>query len=300
MSTTLLAPRVEEPPRKKRRKWWIPVAVFVTLLAGFIGFRVYGAVSLLNSGERVDIGGRSIFLKCTGTGSPTVILEHGLGSLGFDWEEVQASVDDTTRVCYTSRAGMGFSDRPPAGVRTMQDAVDDLTAVLDTANVSGPYVMVGHSAGGYSVRMFADQHPGEVVGMVLVDTTHHDMTARIHEEVSVQAWDEVSGFLGSENAENLDLEASSAQAAAAGDLGDMPLVVLQAGMQENEDPPPGISQAAIDELDALLATLGPELQQDLARLSTNSRLVVVEDAGHFIHVDRPDAVIEAILSVLPE
>ncbi|MDH3399188.1 MAG: alpha/beta hydrolase, partial [Acidimicrobiia bacterium] len=271
------------------------------LVVGTLGFRVYGALSLLAGGERVDIGGRHIFIACSGFGSPTVILEHGLGANGFDWKKVQDTIDDTTRVCYTSRAGMGFSDPAPGdGVRIMQDAVDDLSAVLAAAEVPGPYVLVGHSAGGFVVRLFADQHPGEVVGMVLVDSTHEDQTARLRAEVSPKTWSEVSGFFGSDNSENMDLEASSAQAAAAGDLGDMPLVVLEAGQEEPEAPPPGISQAAADEVNAVLRSLGPELQLDLAELSTNGTHILVRGSGHFIQLDRPDAVIDAINSILGE
>jgi len=300
MTTVVTEPiTIEEPPRRTRRKLWITLAVILGILVAALGIRMYQGFQILASGERVNIGDRHIFLSCSGTGSPTVILEHGLGEMGFDWQTVKDSIDDTTRVCYTSRAGMGFSDRASGdGVRTMQDAVDDLSAVLAAGDVPGPYVMVGHSAGGLSARLFADQHPNDVVGMVLVDTTHEDMTRRIRESISAESWDEVSGFFGSENGENMDLEASSAEVAAIGDLGDMPLVVLFAAQQENEDPPRGISQKAVDEVNGLVGELESELQADLATLSTNGTLVVVEDSGHFIHVDRPDAVIDAINSVL--
>ena len=253
---------------------------------------------VLASGENVDIGGREMFVACHGSGSPTVILEHGLGTTGADFKTVQDTIADTTRVCYTSRAGMGFSDPIQGGVRTAQDAADDLSAVLAAADVPGPYVVVGHSFGGLVVRLFADQHPDDVVGMVLVDSTHEDQLTRMREEMSPQGWAEVSVFFGPDNAENMDLDASVAQVAAAGDLGNMPLVVLGAGQEENEDPPPGIAQAAVDELNAVMGWLGPELQLDLANLSTNGRYLLVEGSGHFIHLDRPDAVIDAINSVL--
>jgi len=294
-------PPTEKPPHRKKRKMWIAIAIGSALLLGALGLRVYGALSLLASGERVDIGGRHIFIACSGSGSPTVILEHGLGASGFDWKTVQDTIDDTTRVCYGSRAGMGFSDPAPGdGVRTMQDAVDDLSAVLAAAEVPGPYVLVGHSAGGFVVRLFADQHPDDVVGMVLVDSTHEDQTARVRAEVSPKTWSEVAGFFGSDNSENIDLEASSAQVAATDDLGSLPLVVLEAGQEETETPPPGISQAAADEVDAVMRSLANELQLDLADLSTNGTHVLVEESGHFIQIDRHDAVIDAINSVLGE
>ncbi len=250
-------------------------------------------------GENVDIGGREIFLSCQGSGSPTVILEHGLGTTGADFGIVQGAIAATNRVCYTSRAGMGFSDPiPGGGVRTAQDAADDLSAVLAAADVPGPYVLVGHSFGGLVVRLFADQHPADVAGVVLVDTTHEDLTDRVREAISVEAWNEVAVFFGSENAELMDLEASGAEAAAAGDLADVPLVVLQAAREEVEPPPPGISQATADEVEAATRSIEGELQLDLANLSTNGRHVLVEGSGHFIQIDRPDAVIDAINSVL--
>ena len=299
MTATLERPITEPSPPPKRRRLRIAIAMVLAVVVGVIGFRAYNAFVLYNSGERVDIGGRSLFIDCAGTGSPTVILEHGLGMHGFDWKPVQDAIDDTTRVCYTSRAGMGFSDPAPGeGMRTMQNAVDDLTAALAAAEVRGPYVLVGHSAGGFSIRLFADQHPDDVAGMVLVDTTHEDLTTRLRAAISSEAWAEIAGFYGGEGAENMDLEASSAEVAAIGDLGDIPLVVLEAGRPENDDPPPGVSQSTIDEVQAAFLTIEPGLQTDLAQLSTNSTQVLVEDAGHFIHMERPDIVIDAIESVL--
>jgi len=300
MTTIVQEPVTEEPRRGKRRKVRIAIAIVLALVVGALGFRVYGALSLLASGERVDIGGRHIFIRCSGSGSPTVILEHGLGESGFDWTTVQDTVDETTRVCYTSRAGMGFSDPVPGdGVRTSQDAVDDLSAVLTAADVPGPYVLVGHSFGGPIVRLFADQHRSDVAGMVLVDTTHEDQITRMREEMSPEVWSEMSVFL-EDNAERMDLEASGAEVAVIDDLGDLPLVVLQATEYPDDEAPRGISKATIDEVNALSRSLDSELQLDLANLSTNSTHVLVEGSGHFVQIDRPDAVIDAINSVLGE
>ncbi len=84
------------------------------LVAAVIGLRVYNAFALLASGEKVDLGGgREMFVACEGSGSPTILLEHGLGSSGAEWQEVQDRLAETNRVCWRSRAGQGFSDPHP-------------------------------------------------------------------------------------------------------------------------------------------------------------------------------------------
>jgi pimeloyl-ACP methyl ester carboxylesterase len=118
---------------------------------------------------RVDIGGRDLFLHCTGEGSPTVILEAGFGDTSDIWDKVQPGVARTTRVCSYDRAGMGQSDPPPTDVRTFGEVVADLHALLTAAGVPAPYVLVGNSIGGLFVRLYAGTYPEETAGLVLVD-----------------------------------------------------------------------------------------------------------------------------------
>jgi len=287
-------------PRRRARKWVLgTVAILVVAVGSILGPRLYRAFSLLNAGEQIDIGGRQIFIHCEGSGSPTVLLEHGLGSNGHEWQGVQGTIADQTRVCWTSRAGMGFSDRVPAGtVRTAQDAVDDLTAVLVRAEVPGPYVLVGHSFGGYVVRLFAAQHPDDIVGVVLVDSSHQEQPAQLQSRVSAAAWDEVSVFFGADNPENMDFTASASQVRRAQSLGSLPLVVLEATEQATNTTEAGISETTATEIDTAMSSLWPELQADLATLSTEGTHRVVTDSGHFIHEDNPTAVVAAITNVL--
>jgi len=283
---------------KPKRKKWIILGIVGALLVGY-GILTAPGWMLLLSGDRVDIGDRRMFISCQGTGTPTVILEHGLGTSGTDWGLVQDAIASDTRVCFYSRAGMGFSDPTASqGLRTAQDAVDDLASLLVAANVSPPYIMVGHSFGGFVVRMFADQHPDGVEGMVLVDTSHEDQFRLFEERLSPETWAEVWQFFGTDNPERMDLPASSAEMAAAGDLGDLPLVVIQADEQVTDAAADGISQAVADEVDMVNNALAPVLQAELANLSTNSTLIFAEGSGHFVHVDRPEVVIEAIRSLL--
>lgn len=112
--------------------------------------------------------GRAINLICLGHGSPTVILNAGLGSWAIIWRSVQTPLARTTRVCAWDPAGFGFSS-PSSQPHDAVHLTQDLEQTLKEADVNGPYLMVGHSAGAFVALRFADQHPKNVVGMVLID-----------------------------------------------------------------------------------------------------------------------------------
>ena len=114
--------------------------------------------------------GRRINLRCVGRGAPTVILESGFGAGSAAWGKVQPKLADVTRVCAYDRAGYGFSDPGPLP-RDGPAIARDLDAALTRAGIEGPFVVVGHSAGGLYGRLFAGRRPGEVQGLVLVDPT---------------------------------------------------------------------------------------------------------------------------------
>ena len=120
------------------------------------------------SAERVDIGGRSLYLDCRGEGSPTVVLEAGMGSGAGSWSTVFDELATTTRTCAYDRPGLGSSDA--RGRHTLADTVDDLRRALDVAGEVAPFVLVGHSHGGDYVRVFGGRYHDEVAGLVLVDT----------------------------------------------------------------------------------------------------------------------------------
>lgn len=158
---------------------WPLYAVAVSLAIGSLGAtfetamrshdrRTYGA-----PGERYDVGGHRLHLHCVGSGSPTVVLENGLGGTSPAWTHVVAAVRGTTRICAYDRAGQGWSD----DVDAPQDGsavAEDLHTLLAVAGVPGPYVLVGHSAGGPYVMTYASRHPDEVAGMVLLDSMSPD------------------------------------------------------------------------------------------------------------------------------
>jgi pimeloyl-ACP methyl ester carboxylesterase len=136
----------------------------------------------------VDIGGRSLYLECTGTGSPTIILEAG-NDEGVDGWTLRGDLAaaTNTRVCAYDRANIGRSD-PVSLPRTGADVVADLHALLDAGDVPGPYVIVSASLGGLFSRLYALTHPDDVAGMVLVDTSYEEGDTRLRALVGPELW----------------------------------------------------------------------------------------------------------------
>jgi pimeloyl-ACP methyl ester carboxylesterase len=183
-TTTSVKPQSAQP--KSRVRVWLKrallsllVLVIVLPLAG----AAYQAVATEMDkraypppGQMIDVGGYQMHLYCTGAnvdGSPTVILEQGLGGISSAWALVQPEVAKVTRVCSYDRAGMGWSDSSPEP-RDAQHIAQELHTLLHNANISGPYVFVGWSFGGLYVREYAGQYGDEVVGLVLLDSSHPD------------------------------------------------------------------------------------------------------------------------------
>jgi pimeloyl-ACP methyl ester carboxylesterase len=125
-------------------------------------------------GKSIDVGGRTLNLFCSGSGSPTVVFESGFGQPGYSWRLVQPRVAATNRACWYDRAGNGWSDE--AGGKRYSDSVAvDLHRLLRAARVPPPYVLVGHSLGGFHLRVFHAMYPREVVGLVFVDPSNEDI-----------------------------------------------------------------------------------------------------------------------------
>jgi pimeloyl-ACP methyl ester carboxylesterase len=119
-------------------------------------------------GKLVDLGGHKLHVNCTGKGSPTVVIENGLGDISANWSLVQSRVSAFTRICTYDRAGYGFSDPGPKP-RTFSQINLELHDALNKLGEQGPFVLVGHSFGGPVVRNFAASYPQQVAGMVQVD-----------------------------------------------------------------------------------------------------------------------------------
>lgn len=237
----------------------------------------------------VDIGGRSLQLRCTGTGSPTVILEAGLGGDLHSWDRVQPALAERTRVCSYDRPGTGGSE-PASGTRTTGQAVEDLHALLEAADVPSPYVLVGFSFGGLITQHYASTFPDEVSGLVLVESLHPRQFAVTEKHLTRrQIEEDHASALG--NTEGMDPFASVDEIASAGPLPAVPLVVVSAGILEPW--PPGWDPK-------LFNRLRDELQQDLARSVPDGRRVIAEHSRHDVPREQPEVIVEAVSSVLDQ
>jgi pimeloyl-ACP methyl ester carboxylesterase len=153
---------------------WLVVPVIVTLLVFAVGGGVatVGAATASSAptttGRMIDVGGHRLYIECTGSGGPAVILQAGLGASSSSWALIAPTVAATTTVCAYDRAGDGRSDEA-AGPQDGIALAIDLHTLLERAGVPGPYLLVGHSSGGPYVRVFAARYPDEVAGMVLLD-----------------------------------------------------------------------------------------------------------------------------------
>lgn len=127
------------------------------------------------NGKLVDVGGYRLHINSTGKRNPTVVLIAGAGDFSFDWNLVQPAVSKFARVSSYDRAGLAWSDLGPTP-RTMRQDAYELHLLLKKARLKAPYVLVGHSIGGLIARVYAEQYPQEVAGMILVDSTTEDTT----------------------------------------------------------------------------------------------------------------------------
>ncbi len=157
----------------RTRRWffYLSVGVFALVASGGVYQAVAEAFDRRLShppGRLVDIGGRRLHLMCVGSGSPTVVLESGLGETAAYWAWILASVERDTRVCAYDRAGRGWSDGRIGPLNGMAVATD-LYSLLERGQIGGPVVLVGHSSGAQYVRIFAGLYPERVAGMVLLD-----------------------------------------------------------------------------------------------------------------------------------
>lgn len=180
------------PRRPGRVKRWLKrgllALLVLVMLAAIVGasYQALGnradARRFPQQGKSVSLGpafdNLSLSIDCRGEGGPTVILDSGLGVPAVGWNPVQAEVAKFTRVCSYDRAGYGWSGASSAP-RTSSQIVKELHALLEAANEKGPYILVGHSFGGYNVRVYNGQYPNDVAGMVLVDASHEDQVDRM-------------------------------------------------------------------------------------------------------------------------
>ena len=321
----------------------------IALIAGAIYQSASSASDLAKyppPGQMIGVGGHRLHLNCSGEGAPTVILEAGASSVSLGWYRIQTEVAKFARVCSYDRAGFGWSD-PVSGGRPPDQVAEELHALLAAANVTGPYVLVGHSAGGLYVRAYAAQYPSDVAGMVLVDSSSEGQAARFPPEVrqmsdsqttQIQICQALSPFglirmlrildaaapessgpgevraaalstmyrtsyCGAAVEELQALAPTMNESKPARGLGDLPLIVLTAGVTAEQQyaqlPESARSLITLDML-AQVSEAHQEMQLELVALSTRGKQVIATESGHSIQWDQPDLVIDAIHEVVDQ
>ena len=267
----------------------------------------------------VDIGGRLLYLECRGAGGPTVVLEAGYRSPVDVWTTdlvspetprtmVFAGVAANTRTCVYERPGVAAvidgvfmpSRSDPAPVpRTAADAVAALHTLLDVADVPGPYVLVGHSFGGLIVRLYASTYPNDVAGLVLVDA----LSEYVRTELTPEEWAAYAAVVSAvppeltayASLETMDMDASFDQMTEASSrhpLTGIPLTVISAGL------PFGIPDADLGFSSNRLQDAWSAAQDKLGSLIPDTRHLVATDSAHYVQLDQPNLVIEAIRQVV--
>lgn len=260
--------------------------------------------------------GRKVNLACQGSGRPVVVLNAGLGLPSQAWMRVQPALAERYTVCAYDRPGYGFSDPGPMPRTAVRNA-EDLYAALTAAHLPAPYVLVGHSRGGYDVREFAARHPKEVAGLVLVDV-NSPMSPRLAEltkgpaDPCIVATAEGRVVPGSPDfakcgspppgsdvaspvkAKAVLSEFNSLAADAVGmdrirSYGGMPMIVLTADMAQKGVP---AAEAAALQADYVKS------QAALADLSRRGEQRVLPGVGHLVMFEKPDEVIRAVGDVV--
>ena len=246
-----------------------------------------------------EVNGRQLFLSCIGHGEPTVVL---VGGLSTDWTEVQKSAATRTLVCsYDKPNVLGSRSEHAPTPRDAAGVADELAALLETAAVPEPYVIVGHSNGGMVAQLFAAAHPRQVAGIVLVDTAHEDQDLRAAELVRRQVPpDQAEALIAGMTAmpprlvdpEQFDATASRDQLRASrttAPLPAVPMAVLVHGLPLESIPP---------QLAELYEPIWQQMQREVAALVPGASYQVVADTTHDIHHDRPDVVADTIMNIV--
>lgn len=331
---------------KRRLKWTF--GTLSLLLAGLLLFGAgYQAIGEHRDRERfpqvgrsVSIGSFSLNLNCTGAGSPTVILESGMGIPAVGWALVQPRIARIARVCSYDRAGYGWSDPGPFP-RTSSEIARELHALLSNAHVSPPYILVGHSFGGFNIRLFNQMYPTEVAGVVFVDASQEDAQSQMSEAMKaanaksfrqITRMDSVAGLLIDFGIARTTIKRSlAAQHIPAQLLPELAYLALQSKYVDAITSERGSLDRSAQEVRAagdfgdkplIVLTAGDSdaempgvsqrdanafleawvgrLQPRLVDLSTNGSQLVLLNSDHLIPFEQPQAIVDAVKEVIDD
>jgi pimeloyl-ACP methyl ester carboxylesterase len=272
----------------------------------------------LPSGATYLVDGHTMRIDCTGSGSPTIVLEAGAGNEGLIWGGVQPVLANTTRVCSYDRAGSGWSDTLPPP-HDADHIATELQGLLTAARISGPLVLMGHSIGGMYIRDYATRYPANVAGLIFVDgsTPLQNRNPAFKAEgrprwlntllkqaafamgiprllgvcsQSFPGFDARAAKLEAEAqchkrpgafaGEMESFERSGEETVHTGPYGALPILIF------SQDPAKGGSGGEL----ADFPKAWNQMQEDLKKLSTRSRRIIAKGSGHYIQLDRADLI----------
>ncbi|MDH3274712.1 MAG: alpha/beta hydrolase [Gammaproteobacteria bacterium] len=257
-------------------------------LALLVATNLLGACSTLPSPERVTTQDAKHTYVVAGQGSPTVILEAGLGDGKDSWVPIYYKIAEKTRVFAYDRAGYGAS-RSSNKIRDGATIVRELRSTLQTLDLQPPYILVGHSIGGTYMELYARTYPEEVAGVVFVDSRHADFTrqCQIAEAGSCTPPALLSALMPPGPKREMAVgKLTFDQVLNAGPFPNVPIVVLTGSKQF-------LTGARFYEV-------WVQTQEQLAALSEESTHSICERCGHYVHKDNPRLVIDAVRSVMEQ
>ncbi|HEY1808215.1 MAG TPA: alpha/beta hydrolase [Acidobacteriaceae bacterium] len=289
-------------------------------------------------GRFYNVDNSRMHIVCMGHGSPTLILEAGLGDDWLQWRKVQPALAQVTRVCSYDRAGYGWSD-PRSGTRDSIHIAEELHGLLQQAGIAGPIVLMGHSAGGLHIREYATRYPAGIVGLIFVDASTPQQFERLPRQLTAMddlRWPKLETLLGIPRWRGLcgqhlwtgmgAVPSDSPQYRAWLQADDCSVSVLNTTQQEedafalscreagttgpfgdmpilifSEDPnyiPAFWLQFAPASLHAAFAASWNSLQEELKGLSTRSRRIIARNSSHYVQIDRPEVVIANVSQMI--
>jgi pimeloyl-ACP methyl ester carboxylesterase len=274
--------------------------------AGFAGAAPPPGETAVPLGRLVAVGQHRLHLYCSGTGTPTVVLEAGLGGNHLDWIRAQPELSKTTQVCSYDRAGYGWS--------TVERISGELQLLLRNAGIGGPIILVGHSFGGMLSLYYTAHNADQVIGLVLIDSMHPDQYERFH-DVGVEVPVEPARGIIHATPEVLTFGIPEAYRALAHQLARRESTrssmfnelrnIRESMAQVKAAPPTAVVRAEVilhgrrewDRLygDGRMEDLWIRLQADLARQIGATRLVVASRSGHQVALEDP-ALVEKIVA----
>lgn len=265
----------------------------------------------------VDVSGRTLFALEAGSGSPTIVFEAGLGDFSRTWHNIQVKIAESAQTISYDRAGRGQSQFVGEG-RTLHECLDDLRSLLAALDAPPPYILVGHSFGGFVARMFAYRYPAEVAGLVFVDSAQEDAIFRFRDilkngtlpprRFDEPIWLTYERFHQTQHAdprfsrnvllneEGVDLMACYEQIRGVLSLGAKPLTVITGAKRDWERK--NGAEGLVAEWEVVAEKAWNDCQIKLLGLSTGATQVVAQGSGNYVQDDQPEVVVAAIRDVL--